>query len=114
MRHDYRNLSLISAMIVTALTLNFVNSPRAEAETKTNKFIEQSPFMIEFFNHGPGSEDMTRYYDSDANVVCYVSSGSQGRMSCLKPGNDNLAHKYRTYRESVEQRKALEAQLGNK
>lgn len=109
---NFKSLAGIAALLLI-LMVAFSMKP-AQAETKTNKFIEQSPFMIEFFNHGPGSSDMTRFYDSEANVVCYISSDSQGRMSCLKPGNDNLAHKYRTYRDSIEQRKALEAQLGNK
>lgn len=108
---NFKNLAGIAALLLI-LMVAFSIKP-AQAETKTNHLIEQSPFMIEFFNHGQGNSDMTRFYDSEANVVCYIGSSSQGRVSCLKPGNDNLAHKYRTYREAIDKRKALESQLGN-
>lgn len=91
--------------------LLLVLSVGAQAETKTSEWIENSPYMVDFHNLGPGTSDMTRFYDSDTNIVCYSGSNSQGRLSCLEPRGNKLALKYQEYREAIERRKALELQM---
>lgn len=79
----------------------------AKAEIKTDKWIEASPYMYDWSTHGTGIPNMERFYDSDADVVCYKMSNASGQ-ACVPNNSDKLREKYRKYREFIEREARLE------
>jgi hypothetical protein len=74
MKHDYRNLSLISALVVLALTLNFVNGPAVAADKDQPTASEVAgPYLYE--KYVIAGRVMERVYDSDTGNVCYKWHG---------------------------------------
>ncbi len=87
-------------------------SANARAGIETNKIIENSAFMVERADGGTGIPDIRRWYDSDADVVCYEFTAHVG-ISCTANNSDVLRQKFRNYKEAVTERKMKEIGLEN-
>jgi hypothetical protein len=98
-------LTLLLIAILICLSAN------ARAEVVTNKWIENSPFMVEEFSMGPGRTDMRRYYDSENGTVCYWPMNASYPVMTCQPANRAMINKYDKWRSNVEARKALETTL---
>jgi len=94
-------------LTILLISVLLVIASNARAETVTNQWVENSPYMFDNGVNGPGVTDVQRTYDSEADVVCYKLSISL-TMSCTPNNSDKLRVKYRKYREFIEDRNARE------